>query len=433
MRNRYLVFVVLIFLSACKKEIKTIIPTCQLEIVNAKIVTVENGRYNTDPVVVKIMQAGEQLLLSKTNYTFEVESNSCDLNIVSSQKPPVNFTVNNDGTINLFWYTGEKTGEQSVKFWLVDNDTKQRITSVQTKVNIIANKEGFVPSCLNYLGSMMHIEGDNYLFFGYSIYGTNNSGGNWQMVRESSPSGNIVNIQTPKVNKPFRYYHKQSGALFYTRYYTIFKSTDQGKTWTDIVTIHGYIGQLSSNEFLMSYKYGILKLTIHDNGETEYSHWSYVLGATGMVTDQSKFYIYTFDGVLYSSTSLSDTVLVNQNTSTACEHMYKEGNAIYAFSAGNIYNFSNGAFTLLGSLNLPAFQQVCDVVKQNNDYYVFSMINTNYSPINLTLYCGTNLTQLNKSSFEPQESFFGLEQNWSCENNYLSIKNKSGFVLFKRP
>lgn len=432
MRNKYLVFVALILLCACKKEIKPIIPTCQLEVVNSKIVTAENGRYNTEPIVVKIMQAGKQLPLSKTNYVFEVESNNCDLNILGSQKPAVNLTVNNDGTINLFWYTGEKTGEQTIKIWLVDNDSKQRITSVQTKVNIIANTDGFVPSCFNSPGSIMHIENDNYLFFGYSIYGTNNSGGNWQTIGNSSPNSSN-NIRVPKVNKPFNYYHKQSGTLFYTRGYNIFKSTDQGQSWTDIVEIHGYIGQLSSNEFLMSYKFGILKLTIHDNGETEYSHWSYVLGATGMVTDQSKFYIYTFDGVLYSSTSISDTVLVNQNSSIACQHMYKEGNTIYAFSAGNIYTFSNGVFSPLGSLTLPAYQQVCDVVKQNNNYYVFTMINSNYTSTNLTLYCGTNLTQLNKSNFELSEPNLGLERNWSCENNYLCITNKSGFVSFKRP
>ncbi|MFN7312209.1 MAG: hypothetical protein ACK5UI_01900 [Bacteroidota bacterium] len=434
MRITFFTMVAIVVIASCKKETKTVIPNVKLEIVQPNNTNEFNGQYSTTPIVVRIMQAGETLPLSSTNFLFEVVANNCTLDLPNQEKAPVRLIENPDGSFSLFCYTGEKIGKQRIAIWLIDAESKERITSVETEINVIQNPEGFEPNCFNAYGNILHLEDQTCLFVGYGgVYKTTNLGLTWEYFSPYSPNEDGTNLSLSLMNKPFNFYHKPSGSIFYTKGNTINISNDQGANWKTVVNIWSYVGQLSENEFLLSNDFGIIKLVVNNNGTYSYSLWSTVKGATGLVVDNNnKLYVHTFDGLLYSSSSVNDTVLVKQNLNVFADYLYKEGNTIYSFGKKEIYRFENGTLSLIGNVPLPNEFQVFDVIKQNNMYYVFAATNSRfYRRVNM--YIGTSLTELTLSEFKPDIDPLGLTKNWSCINNYLCIKNESGYVSFKKP
>lgn len=434
--KQYSILLFLLISIACKKEVKQVIPDYKLEVVSGNNINDYNGRYSTSPVVVRITQAGKIVQFYNTNLTFEFENGLCDFKAMGAVKPDVKVVPSTDGNLLLYWYTGEKTGTQPVTFWLVDMDTKTRISSVTISANISQNTEGFTPSCMNSMGSLLHIEDEKYMLFGNEVYLTNNSGLTWEVVTSWVPRGDPnFSIGTLAI-KPFNYYHKSSGILFYTGGSTIFQSLDFGKTWQPLIVTKGYIGQLSPDDFLINDFYlGIKKIHVSSNGEISFSNWSNIVGATGLVIDASnKLYINTIDGLLYTSNSSSDSNLTSQNMSIRCDFLYRENNNIYVFSEWNVYQLNGGSTNRIGSIPINPYNKVIDVIKQNNTYYLFSC-NIGNSSKNTLLFTGTNLAQLTPSTFKPSENegLNDMAQKWSGFQNQICIQNESGYWVFKKP
>lgn len=439
---RVLLFVwTLASLSACKKEEKTDVPLgYTISIVGGNNHSEESGRMSTSPIIVQINKDGKPIPFTEVLADFVYDAGNCTLFKDYLYFPlRAKYVSNADGTVSLYWHTGNKIGTQKTTIILRDTKTWKTICSTEATLQITENSEGFTPTCfLNYWGSMTHAgNGQFYWLKSGEVYWTYDAGGTWLVN-----GGFSLTNQSATLNDKYFWihplcdYHLPSNQIIYMCEKKLYKTVNQHPyNWVEICDANSYLGTTQNNDWIVDASFGIVKLSLDNEGNHQLKYWGSISSPVGFVqsAQSTKCYINTIDGRLYSANDVLDS-FVKVNTPVVCDYLYKDGNQLLAFSATDVYQLVDGSLTSLGAINIPVGFKVFKVVKHNGIYYVEARSNLN-TPQAL-LFTGSSLTSLTPSSFKlcaDIDIYGGGENLHITSDNYLMLHNESGYYSIKKP
>ncbi len=441
-----LTFIITLGLNSCKKDEDKSIYKYTLVVVDANQQTEYTGASTQKAVVVKIMQGSQMLQYKDINANLEVVTPNCVVDgfYIPNTTPQYKYTVNTDGTLNIYWYTGNTAGNQTVSVILTDVDTKQTIASTQTSINVAANPSGFYATCLKHRGRLIALNDNHYTVRGdFYHFESLNSGLTWG---EGTATGDYNayprGLLSGKKAKNFSFYHAGKNTIYMNFGMGLYKSTDYGLTWElanqctykgSVISLvaNNYLGFIEPNKFLISQEdWGLYLYEIRENNsDTLYFVNPLPDLSSAIKLNDGSILTCNYNGIVFKASNLTDN-FTNINANFICDYLFKDNTGlVYGFSNNAIYQYNGSTFNKIADLNLPQNQLVYDVIYSNGQYYLATCNIWNSNSELPKLYSGNTISNLTPTNHNLNRYNTYLTKS---ANGSVGFQNEFGFYQIKK-
>ena len=437
-------FALLFMMGACKKDDKDDVQSgYSLKLISG-FETDTLGKNTSTPVVVQLLKDGKPVGLNTPNFVLTIVDNTCRI----SNDYPYSYsnTFNPDGTASIHWYTGEKTGVQPVKIQLSERNSNpgvlRLLTSLDFSFNIIPNQTGWVPTCKNNSGFLLKLKGNKVLFFTENTVSRSiDNGKSWVLlhafpnnINSYNQNGSLIRYKhfikyVPASNAVYLYTKSPNGRI--PQEEVIYKSTDDGSTWTSFGFTGSYyhMDVAKDSTLIVSESSGLWAI------DTLFKPWKKLIPAGGFTEfeEASNGNCFALDmyGEIFKATSLYETYTKLALTFKP-DNLFVVNDVLYAFEKNNVYKSTNfgASFTPLGN-----FTNSSEVLAERLDYHngtfyiIFSSQRSGTSQI-VTTRDWMNYQPLNNSLNTPEPNY--SYPNFAIgDDGSLLIQQQNNFFQYK--
>lgn len=373
----------LFMMGACKKDDKDDVQSgYSLKLISG-FETDTLGKNTSTPVVVQLLKDGQPVGLNSPYFELKVVDNVCRtrVNPFASEYPyAYSNSFNADGTASIYWYTGEKTGLQSIKIQVLSRNINSRVKNVLATLdfsfNVVPNQTGWIPTCKNEQGFLLKLKDNKVLLFAGNIVSrSNDNGKNWEPI--SGFSNNIEYyfdyFSTRRYKYFIKYVRSSNAVYFYAKSPSgmwpeeevVYKSTDDGNTWNPfgISGKYYHMDVVKDSTLILSDGSGLWAM------DTLFKPWKKLIPAGGFIefeeASNGNCFALDFYGEIYKATSLYEKY-TKLTLNFKPDNLFVVNDVLYAFEKNSVYRSTNfgASFTPMGN-----FTSSSDVLAERVDYH----------------------------------------------------------------
>lgn len=371
-------FAVIAF-AACKKDDKDQPKGYELKIVSGNHLADSSNKQTSTPLVIAVYKDGKQLERNDFYpYTVTLNNFVCGTEELSDYE--VSYQA--DGTVHLYWFTGEVAGTQRVVVTLKDN-AGASLAQTEASVDLTLNPGGWRAACQKPEGFLVAAADLFFIFHEDGGDLVSDDGITWKPTRALPMSAIFGGHEyRPKVVEHNDIIYAMFPNIFYPLERCILSvSTNRGSSWTFTDYFPNdclLLAAINEETLIFSFPGG---LTAHTYKDGVFVKSELLINAGSFIdfalNDQYGFALDKFGG-LYRATGYNGKyTLVNE--ALKLQKMLVKGNALYGFSGNKVYRSEDNGntFTLIANIPGTADSKVENALASGDLFYIISSVSNN--------------------------------------------------------